>query len=218
VALWRTPRVAFEVPSRRSRPVALWRTPRVAFEVPSRRSRPVPPLADAAPGRRATGAHATNRAPRGPTSTAARGLRLHPPIVMTTAATASRCTRAVRETGGALRHAASGARASAPPAHSPASEEMAGSTEPRRCPRCLGGAWARLRLSIRWEMAGFVGASEMPRRLGGMGSAPPEHSLGDGWLAGATEVPRRLGPRASAPPEHSLGDGWLRRGHGDGWS
>jgi hypothetical protein len=70
-------------------------------QVASRLRRPRPPLADGAPGRR----------PQRAGGHRASVLRWHPPVAMTRAPTAPPCTQAAHDPGGALRHAASGARA-----------------------------------------------------------------------------------------------------------
>ncbi len=57
------------------------------------------------------GRRAWPAAPQGPAATAPRGLCWHPPIAMTKAPTALPCPRSAHAPGGALRHAASGARA-----------------------------------------------------------------------------------------------------------
>ncbi len=69
--------------------------------MPSRRSRPMHPLADGAPGRR----------PQRAGGHRASGLRWHPPETTIAALIPLRCAHAVHGAGGALRHAASGARA-----------------------------------------------------------------------------------------------------------
>jgi hypothetical protein len=125
--------------SRRERVRLDSRLARAAFPVESRRSRPEPgggarSILGAEPSEptRASGGGSAQRSrcravgadpsplwrtsrlaggPKGPAATATRGLRSHPPVAMTKAPMAQPCARSAHAAGGALRHAASGARA-----------------------------------------------------------------------------------------------------------